>query len=243
MKKILILTGLFSLFTAFTSPLFAKEAAAPKPDTYEYDLTLAEISGVKAPYISNNFIVFTAPVTANSIGIAFDFEEFRKIHYYQLRKNYGYEGDVTSSYYFYILEMPKKLSRISYRVVIDGLWTTDPQNQNIVYNEYENYTLSYIDLPPEEIEITEKLANGLTHFVCHAETGKKIRLGGTFTNWDSWIYELKETEPGKYVIDIPLHPGTYYYSYYNGITPFIDETNPSRGYSNDGRVVSCITIN
>lgn len=241
MKKILFLTGFFGLFTILISPLAAKENAV-KPDTYEYDLTLTDISGVKPPYISNNFVVFTAPVSANSIGIAFDFDDFRTIHYYQLKKNYGYEGDVTSSYYFYILEVPKKRSRICYRIVIDGLWTTDPNNQNVIYNNTENYSLSYVDLPPATIEITEKLDNGLVHFVCHTETGKKIRLGGTFTNWDSWIYEMKETEPGKYEIDIPLHPGTYYYAYYNGITAFLDETNPSRGYSTDGRIVSCITI-
>ena len=239
MKKILILMGFLTLFA--TSASFTKETAA-KPDTYEYDLTLSEITGVKEPYINGNFIVFTAPVNANSIGIAFDFEEFRQIHYYHLKKNYGYEGEITSSFYFYILEMPKKLSRVCYRVVIDGLWTTDPNNSRKYFNEKENYTLSYIDLPPVKVEITEKLDNGLTHFVCNSESGKKIRLGGSFTNWDSWIYEMKETEPGKYVIDIPLHPGTYYYSYFKGITPFIDETNPNRGYSLDGRIVSCITI-
>ena len=238
MKKILFLLGFFTIF----APTFAKEKEVA-PDTYEYDLALAEISKVRAPYVSNNYIVFTAPVSSNSIGIAFDFEEFRNIHYYQLRKNYGYDGELTSSYYFYILEMPKKLPRICYRVVIDGLWTIDPQNPNVIFNEQENYSLSYIDLPPTEIEITENLDNGLTHFVCHTKEGQQIRLGGTFTNWDSWIYEMKETTPGKCEIDIPLHPGTYYYSYYNGITAFLDETNPSRGYAKDGRVVSCITVN
>ncbi|MBQ8012931.1 MAG: isoamylase [Treponema sp.] len=240
MKKNFIFMG-FILLATLLSPLSAQETS-PAADTYEYNLVLTDIMGIRAPYISNNYAVFTAPVTSNSIGIAFDFEEFRTIHYFQLRKNYGYEGDVTSSYYFYIAEIPKKRSRLCYRLIIDGLWTIDPQNPNQIYNEVENYSLSYIDLPPEEIEITEKLANGLTHFVCHSESGKKIRLGGTFTNWDSWIYEMKETEPGKYVLDIPLHPGTYYYSYYNGITAFLDETNPSRGYSTDGRIVSCITI-
>lgn len=241
MKKILILTGFLTLFSLVTAPVFAKDKT-PAPDTYEYDLAVTGISGVRAPYLTNNYIVFTAPVTSNSIGIAFDFEEFRTIHYFQLRKNYGYEGDVTSSYYFYILEAPKKLPRVSYRLIIDGLWTIDPNNEHVTYNEQENYALSYIDLPPAEIEITEKLENGLTHFVCHGESGQKIRLGGTFTNWDSWIYEMKETVPGKYEIDIPLHPGTYYYAFYNGITAFLDETNPSRGYSTDGRIVSCITI-
>lgn len=240
-KGLLLLTGFFALFLNSVSPLLAAEKKTT-PDTYEYDLTLTEISGVSAPYISNNYLVFTAPVTANSIGIAFDFEDFRTIHYFQLRKNYSYEGDVTSSYYFYITEAPKKLPRVCYRVIIDGLWATDPLNTNTLYNEQENYSLSYIDLPPAEVEISEKLENGMTHFVCHTDAGKKIRLGGTFTNWDSWIYEMKETTPGKYEIDIPLHPGTYYYSYYNGITSFLDETNPSRGYSTDGRIVSCITI-
>ena len=134
MKKILFLAGVFAFFTVFASSLSAKEKAEA-PDTYEYDLTLTEISGVRAPYISKNYVVFTAPVTANSIGIAFDFEEFRQIHYYQLRKNYSYEGDVTSSYYFYILEIPKKIPRIAYRVIIDGLWTNDPQNPHSIYNE------------------------------------------------------------------------------------------------------------
>lgn len=240
MRKIFILSGILALLSPL-SQTFAKGNEA-LPDTYEYDLTLTAVTGVKAPYISNNYLVFTAPVTSNSIGIAFDFEEFRTIHYFKLKKNYGYDGDVTSSYYFYITEAPRKISRVCYRLVIDGLWTVDPLNPNKTYNAEENYSLSYIDLPPEEIEITEKLANGLTHFVCHAESGKKIRLGGTFTNWDSWIYEMEEVEPGKYVIDIPLHPGTYYYSFYNGITPFLDETNPIRGYSGDGRIVSGIKI-
>lgn len=243
MKKILILTGFFALFSA-VMPLFAKgKETKALPDTYEYDLALNNISGVKAPYIDNNYIVFTAPETVSSIGIAFDFEEFRTIHYFQLRKNYGYEGEITSSYYFYLLEIPKKLSRVCYRLVIEGLWTADPSNSNLILNKRENYALSYIDLPPSELEVTEKLESGMTHFVCHAETGQKIRLGGTFTNWDSWIYEMKETIPGKYEIDIPLHPGTYYYSYYNGITAFLDETNPQKGYSSDGKIVSCITIN
>lgn len=242
MKKIFALTGFLMIFTSFFSQLSAKENA-PAPDTYEYDLTLTDISGVREPYISNDFMVFTAPVESNSIGIAFDYEDFRTIHYFQLRKNYGYDGELTSSYYFYITPMPKKISRVCYRLIIDGLWTTDPRNSNVIHDKKDNYALSYIDLPPSEVEITEKLANGLTHFVCHAESGQKIRLGGSFTNWDSWIYELKETSPGKYEIDIPLHPGTYYYSYFKGITPFLDETNPLRGYSNDGRIVSCITIN
>lgn len=243
--RILSLSIFFILISGATELFAAGKKSAPQPeqkDTYEYDLIVTSITEVKAPYVSGNYIVFTAPNTARTIGIAFDFENFNKIHNFQLHKNYGYEGDVTSSYYFYLLEKPKKLHKIYYRLIIDGLWTTDPTNSNVFYNNIEGYTLSCINIPYTEKFATETLDNGLTHFVCFAESGKKIRLGGTFTNWDSWIYEMKETTPGRYEIDLPLHAGTYYYSYYNGISSFIDETNPQKGYASDGRIVSCITI-
>lgn len=238
----------FSILTVFVlltpSLLFASPSThVEKADTYEYDLAVTEISGVKAPYISGNYIVFTAPVTARSVGIAFDFENFRKIHYFKLRKNYGYDGELTSSYYFHLVEIPKKREEICYRLIIDGLWTIDPNNNDTVHNEYDNYTLSRIKLPVISEKATEERDSGTIHFVCTAESGQKIRLGGTFTNWDSWIYEMTETAPGLYEIDIPLHSGTYYYAYYTGITSFLDPTNPLRGYSADGKIVSCITVN
>ncbi|MBQ0051404.1 MAG: isoamylase [Treponema sp.] len=240
-KSLFTLILLVSFLTA--QGAFAKDKKTVEtPDTYEYDQLVSKLSGVSAPYVKENYIVFTAPATSRSVGIAFDFEDFKIIHPFQLYKTHSYEGDVTNSWFFYVADRPKRTSRISYRLIIDGLWTTDPLNKNISYNSNEGYTLSYLDIDVKDPIITEKTASGLTHFVCFTESGQKIRLGGSFTNWDSWIYEMAEVAPGRYEIDIPLHAGTYYYSYYNGISSFIDSTNPVKGYSPDGRVVSCITI-
>ena len=56
--------------------------------------------------------------------------------------------------------------------------------------------------------------DGTVHFVYKGKAGQHIRLGGSFTNWDSWIYELTETSPGLYELELPLPAGKYYYSYY-----------------------------
>lgn len=243
MKKslfILTVSALLAVFPAFSKD---KKQVADTPDTYAYDQLVSTLTGVKAPYVAGDFMVFTAPESYRTVGIAFDYENYKIVHPFQIYKTYSYEGDVTGSWFFYIADRPKKTSRINYRLVIDGLWTTDPLNPCVSYNSNEGYTLSYLDIDVVDPIVTEKNAAGLTHFVCFAESGQKIRLGGTFTNWDSWIYEMTEVVPGRYEIDIPLHAGTYYYSYYNGITSFLDSTNTLKGYSADGRVVNCITIN
>ena len=74
------------------------------------------------------------------------------------------------------------------------------------------------------------------------DKGQKVRLGGTFTNWDSWIYELTEITPGNYEIKLPLPPGKYYYAFYTGLESFADPANPKKAYREDGKTVSEITV-
>lgn len=224
----------------FLLPFYAKEVAPP--DTYEYDMLVSSITGVGAPYISGDFIVFTAERSSRYVGIAFDFEGYKQIHRFQLHKTVSYEGDITDSWFFYVLEKPRKLSKISYRLIIDGLWTTDPTNPNKAYSPTDAVQLSYIDIPVQEDVMTETAPEGFTRFICYAPTGQKVRLAGTFTNWDSWIYEMTEVQLGKYMIDLPLPAGTYYYAYYTGMSSFIDSSNPTKGYSDDGKIVSCLVV-
>lgn len=238
MKKAFLISIIIFLFS---NSVFCKEL--PKEDTYSYDILVSEISGVQKPKIIGNHVIFTSSSNAKSVGIAFDFENFTKIHSFSLRKTYDYEGKETGSWYFYILEIPKKLKSLSYKLIIDGLWTNDPTNKNSFYDEQNGIQLSLLNLPEVKEEVTEIIPEGFTKFVYKGKSGQKIRLGGTFTNWDSWIYELDEVESGKYEIVLPLPPGTYYYAYYSGLESFFDSTNPLKAYSKDGKIVSEITVN
>ncbi len=248
MKNCIISIFVFIFTTFFISPIAAKEEVHQE-DTYEYDLLVSELTGYSAPILKGNSVVFTAKPDARFIGIAFDFEDFRQIHSFQLKKIYDIEGEVSNSFFFYILDLPKEVNDITYRLVVDGLWTTDPLNNNTVYNPATGITLSKLSLnririPETEIRKAQSKAgtNGTVHFVYKGKAGQHIRLGGSFTNWDSWIYELTETEPGVYQIDIPLPPGTYYYAFYNGVISMVDTSNPDRGYTADGKVASVITV-
>ncbi|MCR5606030.1 MAG: glycogen-binding domain-containing protein [Treponema sp.] len=211
-------------------------------DTYDYDSLVSGITGYSTPYTRGNSVIFTAKPDARYIGIAFDFEDFKQIHSFSSRKLHDADGKVTSSFFFYILNLPKNLTSLNYRLIIDGLWTTDPLNQSTVYNPSTGISLSHLDIDRQIIPETESRDNGLVHFVYRGKTGQHIRLGGTFTNWDSWIYELTEVKPGVYQIDLPLPPGTYYYAFYNGITSMVDTANPHRGYTSDGKKASIITV-
>ena len=84
MKKFLKFFAFSALFFASTQ-LFAKDEK-PQADTYDYDLTVTSIKGVSAPYISGNYIVFTAENTCRSVGIAVDFENYKTIHQFHLHK-------------------------------------------------------------------------------------------------------------------------------------------------------------
>ncbi len=214
----------------------------PEPDTYDYDSLVESLKGVSAPFVSGDFIVFTARNTARFVGIAFDFENFKVIHPFKLHKLIDGDGKTTGSWFFYLLDRPKNTHSISYRLVIDGLWTIDPENTDSYYDIPNGIELSRLNINVVDPPVTEKRSDGLTHFVCNAPTGLKIRLGGTFTNWDSWIYEMTEVAPGLYELAIPLPEGKYFYNYYRGMTPFLDDTNPMKGYTLDGRTASCIVI-
>ena len=143
---------------------------------------------------------------------------------------------------FFLLERPAKLKNISYRLIIDGLWTTDPNNPNKIYDPTSGVSVSTVNVGILKPEITNATETDGVKFIYQGESGQQVRLGGTFTNWDSWIYELKETKPGFYELVLPLPEGTYYYNYYLGMNSISDKTNPKKAYTSDGRTTSVIEV-
>lgn len=228
-------------------PLWAKAKASPSKATdqtgdYEYDSIVQSIDSVGAPYLKDNYAIFTADKNARFVGIAFDFENFRVIHSFSLRTIRDTEYAAIDSFYFYVLSLPKTVQTIEYRIIVDGLWTTDPLNSNTVYNEQTGIKLSVFDASRYIPPVTEQPQKGMVHFVYRGDSGQQIRLGGSFTNWDSWIYEMVEVQPGIYQIDLPLPPGKYEYAFYSGLTTLVDKGNPDRCYTPDGRIASLLIV-
>jgi hypothetical protein len=220
-------------------------------ESYSLQNLISGIKKVQSPVVTEDYIIFTADKNARFTGIAFDFENYSKIHTFQRLITRDSEFEPVDSLLFYICKIPEKTTNISYRLIIDGIWTYDPINENKYYSYEADTYFSVVKIENPKKEKTEKIlaaetahsVTGHTRFVYLGKPGEKIRLGGTFTNWDSFIYELEETSPGFYEITLALPKGSYFYAYYKGTTSFVDETNPDKAYTPDGRIASVLHVN
>lgn len=234
---------LLLFFSILFSPAFSLEIENFTDNQFILDSLIASIEIPESPRVHGDYIVFTADASVRYTGIAFDFEEYRSVHAFRRLVQRDIEGNEESSVLFYILKTPATLQQISYRLVVDGLWTTDPENPVQIYDKASNLLVSKILLNNSPNISTETTEKNTVRFVYEGESGQRIRLGGSFSNWDSFIYELTETYPGLYQLELALPRGTYYYAYYKGISSFLDDKNPSKAYTIDGRVASVITVN
>lgn len=225
---------------AAAAPLFA-QTDAQFADNYTYEKIVVTISGTSAPYVEKGFVVFTADKKYRNVGIAFDFEKYSKVHPFQIKHKRDLDDKIIDSVFFYAHKLPQHTEKISYRLVIDGLWTSDPLNPNTHYDEETGVKISHIDIT--ETLSSETEVNGTSvRFVYQGEPNQSVKLTGTFTKWDPWIYELTETRPGFYELVLPLTVGTHYYNYMIGMTHVLDTTNPEKAYTAEGKRASVITI-
>lgn len=220
---------------------WAKEEIVYKP--YELDKLIHDVEKPCAPVVTEDYILFTADAKYRSVGIAFDFENYKIVHPFQVLTTTDTDGIVTRKHLIYCFERTHKFESIKYRLILDGLWTTDPLNPLKEYDEDINLYFSKVEIPFGKKIATTQLQNDCTNFVYKGESGLKVNLAGNFTNWDPWIYELKETEPGLYKLELPLPKGKYIYNYYIGLTPVLDNSNPNKVYTNDGRTANVLYVN
>jgi 1,4-alpha-glucan branching enzyme len=129
---------------------------------------------------------------------------------------------------------------VSYKLVIDGLWTIDPMNPSTIYDRTAG-RLSTVRIPQRAAPATNT-RHGTARFIYYGESNKRVRLTGSFANWDPYIYEMRETAAGVYTLDIPLPKGSYYYQFIVGLQEIPDPLNIRRVHSPDGRSASVLQV-
>ncbi|MCD1655678.1 isoamylase [Treponema zuelzerae] len=225
-------------------------ASAADIEAVTYSKLVSGISRARAPVVDGRYAVFTAKGSARHAGVAFEHENWQTIHTLQriVRKDeFGKpqkdsNGKPLESILFYIAEIPEGVHQIRYRMVIDGLWSTDPLNAASEYDYPNGIQVSVLPVEFFQSFQTQNVNIGKVRFVYEGESGAVIRVAGTFNNWDPFMYELEETSPGRYELAVPLPKGTWYYSYYEGSNRLPDNTNPERVYTRDGRVASVVVV-
>ncbi len=224
-----------------------------------------------APILFEDGIVFTAGAGAQRVGIAFQHESYKNIHWFKrLYKPYtrGKEDydkknplldegkSFDSGILFLALTWPEELDTLSYRMIIDGNWVRDPWNPEYYEDFKTGLFISQVSLssllctadssaicrPPRERDKGPIICDGTVTFICEEEkAGEDIYLAGTFNAWDPFMYRLKEAG-GYYAITLALPAGDYHYLFYKDGQPLLDEANPLKVYDKSGQARSLLRI-
>ncbi len=242
MKRLLLV--ITAIFLAL-APLCGSEI-----DSVTYARLVSSITQPEQPVLAGKYVIFTAHGDARHAGIAFRHENYATIHSMKRivrRDENGMPqkdsfGKPMDTILFYIAKIPPGTVELQYRMVINGLWTTDPLNAQTVYDPENRMQVSVLSVQRYETFKTDYVKNGTVRFTCTADTGRSIRLAGSFNNWDPFMYEMTETAPGRYELVLPLPRGTWYYAYFDGTAQLPDPANPDRVYTRDGRVASVVTV-
>jgi hypothetical protein len=243
---------ILTLFFSFTLSV----AVAADWESYELVERLLSISSPGTPIVYRDFVIFTADSSIRRVGIAFAHENFANTYWFKqlivhqdpLNAPIPPGKKVPDPYkdsgiQFHVYEVPENLTEVGYRLIINGLWTTDPYNSLTRKDQVSGLTLSVIRMPPRTIKLDplKGLPEGLT-FTFNGPPGETVTVAGSFNSWDPFMYELKENPSGVYTLTLPLPPGTYQYVFFCQGKRFVDLNNPRRSYSREGKAASEITV-
>jgi hypothetical protein len=210
---------------------------------------LLSYSGPEAPVILDNMVIFTASSSLRRVGVAFADEGFSRVHWFrQLLVSRDPQDNPfdekkpsphrDSGIIFYVHQIPEGAAEIEYRLIINGLWTTDPTNP-AARRDSSAVSRSVIALPPTEaVPYPLNGPPGSLSFAFRGPPGETVTVAGSFNGWDPFMYELKEGPAGNYTINIPLPPGRYQYVFFHRGQRYLDPYNSSRIYARDGKAAS-----
>jgi hypothetical protein len=225
-------------------------------ETFEIINRLVTIREPGAPLIYENVVIFTADSTLRRVGISFAHENFSTVYWYrqlmvpQDRLNAPIppgqkvpDPFIDSGVKFHVFQIPENMRELEYRLIINGLWLTDPVNPITRRDPVSGLSLSVLSLPyrPVRHNPLNSLPEGVT-FMYNAPSGETITIAGTFNNWDPYMYEMREGPAGVYRITIPLPSGPHQYAFYHRGERFTDPENPIRVYSRERGAASEITV-
>jgi hypothetical protein len=192
------------------------------------------------PFLVGDVLVLSAqPEAARSVGARFDFVGARpgqQEHFTVLRPFARNENGI------FVLDVPvpEGVTRVRYRLVVDGLWMADPNAQDQEIDELGNTISLYtLDREPFRPTVNPKAEEGgRIGFVFKGEAGMRVSLAGDFNNWDPFVDSLTETEPGVYRISLRVGRGPHFYYFFSAGRKILDRFNPDTGEDPDGNPVS-----
>lgn len=171
----------------------------------------------------------------HAVQAAFSHEQFGTLHTFRRNQN----G-------IFVLSIPKSwdIEEITYRLVVDGIWTTDPANPDTVADPW-GVPMSRFSLPAIPSMTTTSpamLGDGTVEFALVTKGGQSITIVGSFNGWDPYMTRMEEISSGVYKRRLHLPPGEHlYYFMVNGLR-LPDPRNERQRLHGDGLVMSVVEL-
>jgi hypothetical protein len=227
-----------SLLACALALIALSAARAFEIESLSLHLHLAALREAQAPEVLEGYLILTAKGPYRSVAAAFESEGYTRIHPYE-RNRQG----------VFILAMPVPLKTrepIAYRMIVDGAWMADPLNP-LKGEGRAGIAVSFAMVPylsDEKPGLYRILAeDGRTaRFLFKGAPGMVVTVAGSFNNWDPFLYEMSETSPGVYELEVSLTPGTHYYAFYYDGDEHPDALNLQKASDREGRVVSVLVV-
>jgi hypothetical protein len=231
--------AVYAVFTLLCLLLLPLAALAGEGLSMNTHLKVVNQKNAAEPEIFEDQVIFTSSLKARFIGIAFEHESFNTIHPMRLNQN---------GVAFLVYPVPISMKApLRYRMVVDGLWTYDQKNPKKASDALSGIVLSVVDIPflsdeePGKYRILD--SDGKTaHFRFRAESGELITVAGSFNEWDPFMYEMEETMPGLYELDLEMPAGRQRYAFIAQGKKTADPLNPHSAYTQEGTRVSVLDI-
>jgi hypothetical protein len=243
MRKIMILMLLIAIIG---------NIEAIDTESYQFINHLLAIREPEGPEVFDDGVIFTASSTHRRVGVAFAHEGFARVHWFQqllkakdtLTPKEAKSKNIVDQYQdsgvlFHAYTVPPEIRELEYRLVIDGLWTTDPLNPRYRIDQKSGIVRSTVTMPEiRKMPTAFDGPSGTLTFNYQAPPGGTITVAGSFNGWDPFMYELRETSPGFYALTLPLPPGTYHYVFFHRGQRVLDPYNHNRAYTVEGLAAS-----
>jgi hypothetical protein len=248
----------YIIFTALLSFIIIGNISDIDTESYEFIDHLLTITAPKSPEIFEDAVIFSASSKYKRVGIAFAHEGFSEIYWFRnllvpqevitdaatLAENGPIINFSDSGVLFHTFQIPLGLSEISYRLVVDGLWTTDPYNTHKKIDLNSGLEYSIVAVPPiKRADEIKQDASGKVTFMFRGPPGETITLAGSFNAWDPYMYQMKEVSTGVYNATISLPPGSYQYVFFHRGQRILDPINDQKIYTREGIGASEIRVN
>lgn len=207
-----------------------------EPVTVQLHFAITEAFEAAPPTVIDDHLVLTYKGSRNYrfVGAAFKHEDFKIIHPFYVN---------TNAVYILTYPLEEGTTSLEYRLVVDGLWMTDPKNQNIKTDQggirFSSFIIPQKEGPPE----SPKLTDSLITFQYRGARNQKVYIYGDFNNWDPYMYRMTEVPgTGSYSHSLRLSPGTYRYRYIVDGTSLPDPLNDEKILDIFGKTASVFTV-